>query len=174
MVYYAVAVGRQVGVFETVNECNKHVTGFSGSIAKKFKKRSDALKFVEENKKAEGAQAIATASAPTGGPKNSNYEPLAGTRRMPTTDAAQDRFRTPPLSASTKPSKHAVSSLPTSVNVKEGTKRQANDQPKNSNYAPLGSMRKIPKLCDEDPKMHAATANNPTSRGSCEPLRINR
>lgn len=46
MVFYAVARGRQIGVFETWEECSKQVNKFSGAIYKKFGTKSDAWKFV--------------------------------------------------------------------------------------------------------------------------------
>jgi ribonuclease HI len=50
MSYYAVAVGRQVGVFtQPWSVVCKYVTGYSGAVYKKFSSRSDAQEFVRKN-----------------------------------------------------------------------------------------------------------------------------
>lgn len=50
--YYAVAVGRKTGVFNTWNECNKQVLKFKSSRFKKFDNYSDAVSFVNDNRQA--------------------------------------------------------------------------------------------------------------------------
>ncbi|KAG8347472.1 putative Caulimovirus viroplasmin RNase H [Trypanosoma vivax] len=45
--YYAVAVGRKVGVFRTWEECQQQVSGFSGARHKSFSTLEDAERFVE-------------------------------------------------------------------------------------------------------------------------------
>ncbi|CAO1617372.1 unnamed protein product [Sympodiomycopsis kandeliae] len=47
--YYAVAKGRQLGVFNTWTECEAQITGVSGAKYKKFKTEEEAEKFVKEN-----------------------------------------------------------------------------------------------------------------------------
>lgn len=59
--FYAVAVGRQVGVYETWEDCNKQVNGFPFCKFKKFKTEAEAWKFVEDNK----VEAIEGASSST-------------------------------------------------------------------------------------------------------------
>lgn len=49
MVVYAVARGRQVGVFQTWRECSAQVNKFQGGIYKKFKTESEASEFVKKN-----------------------------------------------------------------------------------------------------------------------------
>lgn len=50
MVYYAIAVGREVGVFtQPWSMVCKHVSGFSGAVYKKFSTRSEAEAFVREH-----------------------------------------------------------------------------------------------------------------------------
>lgn len=51
MKFYAVANGRKSGVFETWNECQGQVNGFSGAIFKSFKSKEDAEKFLREKTK---------------------------------------------------------------------------------------------------------------------------
>lgn len=46
MSYYAVARGRQVGIFKTWTECENQVKGFSGAIFKKFKTNEEAQNFI--------------------------------------------------------------------------------------------------------------------------------
>ena len=45
MSYYAVAIGRVPGVYQTWDECKAQVTGYSGAIFKKFKTLTDANAF---------------------------------------------------------------------------------------------------------------------------------
>lgn len=48
--YYAVAIGRQLGVFEAWNECEAQVKGVQGAKFKSFDSKSEAELFVETNK----------------------------------------------------------------------------------------------------------------------------
>ena len=45
MVYYSVAKGRTIGIFESWSECKKSIDGFEGAIFKKFDSKEDAEKF---------------------------------------------------------------------------------------------------------------------------------
>ena len=45
--YYAVKEGFTVGIFETWEDCQKSINGFSGAIYKKFKNYDEALKFIK-------------------------------------------------------------------------------------------------------------------------------
>lgn len=47
MKIYAVAKGRKTGIFETWDDCNKQVKGFSGALFKSFEKEEDALKYLK-------------------------------------------------------------------------------------------------------------------------------
>ncbi|KAL7569022.1 hypothetical protein ACA910_021305 [Epithemia clementina (nom. ined.)] len=47
MKFYAVAVGRQTGVFETWDQCQAQVNGFSGAKFKSFQTREEAQSFVD-------------------------------------------------------------------------------------------------------------------------------
>jgi ribonuclease HI len=49
MPYYAVAVGKNVGIFENWNECKLSVSGFRGAIYKKFDSKSEADTFLQIN-----------------------------------------------------------------------------------------------------------------------------
>jgi ribonuclease HI len=49
MKYYAVAKGKKTGIFETWNECDKQITGFSGAIFKSFKSRKDAEEYIKSS-----------------------------------------------------------------------------------------------------------------------------
>ncbi|ORC84866.1 putative ribonuclease H1 [Trypanosoma theileri] len=48
--YYAVAVGRTVGIFNTWGECEAQVSGFPHARFKSFSTEEDAQKFMDENK----------------------------------------------------------------------------------------------------------------------------
>ncbi|XP_076387354.1 ribonuclease H1 isoform X1 [Megachile rotundata] len=49
MVYYAVAKGRNTGIYSTWDECQKQVTRFSGPIFKKFTTKAAAEEFILKN-----------------------------------------------------------------------------------------------------------------------------
>lgn len=46
--YYAVAIGRKVGIFPNWNECNKQVNKFKGAKFKKFETKYEAEEFIEK------------------------------------------------------------------------------------------------------------------------------
>lgn len=48
--YYAVKVGKQVGIYETWAECEANVKGFSGAIYKGFTSFADAKAFLDDEK----------------------------------------------------------------------------------------------------------------------------
>lgn len=48
--FYAVARGRQVGVFGTWDDCKPHVLNFHEARYKKFKTYSEAVEFIEQNR----------------------------------------------------------------------------------------------------------------------------
>ena len=48
--HYAVAKGREVGIFSTWAECERHVKGFSGAIFKSFPTLSQAENFLAQNR----------------------------------------------------------------------------------------------------------------------------
>ncbi|RSL99810.1 hypothetical protein CEP52_009474 [Fusarium oligoseptatum] len=50
MKYYAVAIGRITGVFETWDETKSQVNGYSGARHKSFKSREEAQEFVNQHK----------------------------------------------------------------------------------------------------------------------------
>ena len=47
--YYAVKVGRTPGVYETWEDCQKQVKGFSGAVFKSFKLKRDAENYILED-----------------------------------------------------------------------------------------------------------------------------
>ena len=53
MPYYAVAAGKQVGIFENWNDCKSSVSGFRGAIYKKFDSKSEAETFIQVNQTTE-------------------------------------------------------------------------------------------------------------------------
>jgi len=55
MSYYAVAIGRDVGVFMDWESCKASVDGYPHAKYKKFKSKSDAMKFIEMSSKLEQA-----------------------------------------------------------------------------------------------------------------------
>ncbi|XP_052864540.1 ribonuclease H1 [Anopheles cruzii] len=50
MPFYAVAIGRQVGIFKTWPECQAQVNGFTGARFKKFSTENQANEFIQQNK----------------------------------------------------------------------------------------------------------------------------
>ncbi|NLY77871.1 MAG: reverse transcriptase-like protein [Tissierellia bacterium] len=48
--YYAVKVGRKVGIYNTWSECEAQVKGYSGAVYKKFTTHKEALKFIGEER----------------------------------------------------------------------------------------------------------------------------
>ena len=48
--YYAVKVGRQVGIYQTWADCQKQVTGYSGAIFKSFSTVEEAEDFIGSTK----------------------------------------------------------------------------------------------------------------------------
>jgi len=48
--YYAVKDGRKIGIFETWNECQKSVEGYSGAQYKSFKNKEDAIAYLNDEK----------------------------------------------------------------------------------------------------------------------------
>lgn len=55
MPYYAVAVGKTVGIFENWNECKLSVSGFRGAIYEKFETRGEAESFIQVNQVSKSA-----------------------------------------------------------------------------------------------------------------------
>jgi len=49
--YYAVKKGRKEGIYNTWNECQAQVKGYSGAVFKKFSTYEEALKFIDEVEK---------------------------------------------------------------------------------------------------------------------------
>lgn len=47
--YYAVKNGREIGIFESWEECQKQIINFSGAVYKKFTKLSDAESFLNDD-----------------------------------------------------------------------------------------------------------------------------
>ena len=53
--YYAVRNGREIGIFNTWNECKRLVTGFKGAEYKSFTSLSDAEEYIGRNSKKDAA-----------------------------------------------------------------------------------------------------------------------
>jgi ribonuclease HI len=51
MSFYAIAKGKEVGIFHTWAECKMHTDGFKGAVFKKFPTKEEAEKFIVENTK---------------------------------------------------------------------------------------------------------------------------
>lgn len=49
--YYAIAVGRKIGIVHTWNECSKLINRYSGAKYKKFDNEQDAKKYIAKNKR---------------------------------------------------------------------------------------------------------------------------
>uniref|UniRef100_A0A182WQW2 Ribonuclease H1 n=1 Tax=Anopheles minimus TaxID=112268 RepID=A0A182WQW2_9DIPT len=60
MPFYAVAKGRQVGIFATWPECQAQVQGFTGARFKKFSTQSEAQQFVTTHANGSGAGSVLT------------------------------------------------------------------------------------------------------------------
>eukprot|EP00934_Nitzschia_sp_Nitz4_P004842 Nitzschia sp. Nitz4//scaffold27_size158506//132088//133248//NITZ4_002620-RA/size158506-snap-gene-0.205-mRNA-1//1//CDS//3329545548//4832//frame0 len=78
--YYAVAVGRKVGVFDTWDECKEQTNGFSGAVFKSFGSKGDAEGFVQSRLSSRKSQAVATQpkkrkEAPQDSPAESTARP---------------------------------------------------------------------------------------------------
>lgn len=58
--YYAVAKGRQVGVFRSWDEVKKHVDGYSGAVHKKFSNEADANTYLLENDSSAASTTVPT------------------------------------------------------------------------------------------------------------------
>uniref|UniRef100_A0A4Y0BGU0 Ribonuclease H1 n=1 Tax=Anopheles funestus TaxID=62324 RepID=A0A4Y0BGU0_ANOFN len=63
MPFYAVAKGRQVGIFSTWPECQAQVNGFTGARFKKFPTQAEAQQFITTNSTS-GAGSVLTANKP--------------------------------------------------------------------------------------------------------------
>ncbi|CCD70468.1 Ribonuclease H1 [Caenorhabditis elegans] len=65
--YYAVARGKQVGIYRTWNECKTQIDGFQNARFKKFATEAEARKFVADNMSVPGSKpvtpAVSTSSA---------------------------------------------------------------------------------------------------------------
>lgn len=60
--FYAVKVGKKIGIYETWEECQEQVNGFSGAIYKSFSSESEAKDFINnENSKFNSEESEATA-----------------------------------------------------------------------------------------------------------------
>lgn len=46
--YYAVGVGREIGIYNTWDECEAQVKGYSGALFKKFDDKKSAWEFIEK------------------------------------------------------------------------------------------------------------------------------
>ena len=58
--FYAVAVGRQVGVYQTWEACKQQVDGYSNAKHKKFRTIEEANQFIAENRIVQPAAVPAT------------------------------------------------------------------------------------------------------------------
>ena len=58
MSFYAVAQGKQCGIYDSWNECQKNVKGFKGAKFKKFNNENDAKLFIENNQCLENIPSI--------------------------------------------------------------------------------------------------------------------
>ena len=58
MSFYAVAQGKQCGIYDSWNECQENVKGFKGAKFKKFNNENDAKLFIENNQSLENIPSI--------------------------------------------------------------------------------------------------------------------
>ena len=58
MSFYAVAQGKQCGIYHSWNECQENVKGFKGAKFKKFNNENDAKLFIENNQCSENIQSM--------------------------------------------------------------------------------------------------------------------
>ena len=58
MSFYAVAQGKQCGIYHSWNECQENVKGFKGAKFKKFNNENDAKLFIENNQSLENIPSI--------------------------------------------------------------------------------------------------------------------
>ncbi|KAH7643429.1 hypothetical protein HUG17_10120 [Dermatophagoides farinae] len=97
MFYYAVAIGRQTGIFNDWNDCEKQVKGFKNAKFKKFKTKSEAEEFIHIHHKSTTSSSSIS---------NSNLVP----KILPTTSTANNsavriNAMSMPRSSSHQPSK---------------------------------------------------------------------
>lgn len=50
MSFYAVAKGKKIGIYKTWKECESQITGFKGSVYKKFNTKKEAQEFIQNYK----------------------------------------------------------------------------------------------------------------------------
>lgn len=62
--FYAVAVGREIGVFMTWNECEKQVKGYSGAKYKSFTTQKEAEEWKDANKRQMTKDQLKNGSSP--------------------------------------------------------------------------------------------------------------
>ncbi|KAL7417057.1 hypothetical protein BDY24DRAFT_157003 [Mrakia frigida] len=67
--YYGVIVGRRVGVFNTWEETERSVSGFSGAKHNSFKTYEEALKFVQEGQRSNNTNLAGEEEVSSGGRK---------------------------------------------------------------------------------------------------------
>uniref|UniRef100_A0A182JTQ3 Ribonuclease H1 n=1 Tax=Anopheles christyi TaxID=43041 RepID=A0A182JTQ3_9DIPT len=68
MPFYAVAKGRQVGIFSTWPECQAQVNGFTGARFKKFPTESEANTFITNNRDGGGGGSVLAGKKPPKAP----------------------------------------------------------------------------------------------------------
>jgi len=56
MLFYAVANGRNIGIFLNWNDCNSSINGYKNAIFKKFNTKEEAEKFIQFNKNIKSKQ----------------------------------------------------------------------------------------------------------------------
>lgn len=57
--YYAVREGKNIGIYESWEECKKQVHGYPGAVFKSFQNKEDALKFIKNEEKHEKSESYA-------------------------------------------------------------------------------------------------------------------
>lgn len=65
MSFYAVARGRQTGIFGSWSECQEQIKGFSGPKFKKFSTQSEAQEFLAKNQKSSSSSSLQKLAMPT-------------------------------------------------------------------------------------------------------------
>eukprot|EP00947_MAST-08B_sp_MAST-8B-sp1_P006150 g6150.t1 len=65
--HYAVARGRQPGIYTTWNDCKAQTDGFTGAIFKGFFSEADAQQFLAENQPSSSSSSSSRGGSPRGG-----------------------------------------------------------------------------------------------------------
>ncbi|EFO91346.1 CRE-RNH-1.0 protein [Caenorhabditis remanei] len=79
--YYAVARGRQVGIYRNWNDCKTQIDGFQNARYKKFVNEAEARKFIAENLSVPGKKLPTSTDMPASSTEVTRKRKFEGTKR---------------------------------------------------------------------------------------------